>query len=142
MDRGAPCGIIGGSGFSNPHDLPRRRRMPKPSRGGTRYAPAKKKAPKRREESRPVAPITPSAAATEPVQPATVPARPAAPALQFRPKGREGATRATAGKPNAATRTPLQPVDYSYVYTDLKIIGALSGSLLAALIALSFVIVH
>ncbi|HEX2922440.1 MAG TPA: hypothetical protein VHS28_00235 [Chloroflexota bacterium] len=117
--------------------------MSKPSRGGTRSAPAKKKVAKRREELQSVAPATPSAAATAPVQPEAAPTtRAAAPALQFRPKGREGALRANAGKLNAAARANLQPVDYSYVFTDLKIIGTLTGSLLAALIALSFVIVH
>jgi hypothetical protein len=122
--------------------------MPKSSRGGTRLAPGKKKAAKKREELQPMAPITPSAAATEPEQPKAAPApRSAAPVLQFRPKAREAAVRTNAGKPNAgkpsaSARALLQPVDYSYVFTDLKIIGALGGGLLAALIALALVVVH
>jgi len=116
--------------------------MPKPSHGGPRLATDKKKA-KKREEPRPVASMMPADAATEPVQPEATPnGRAAATVVQFRPKGREAPLRGNVGRSSASARALLQPVDYSYVFTDLRIIGALSGSLLVALIALFFIVAH
>jgi len=37
-------------------------------------------------------------------------------------------------------RAAVQAVDYSYVYTDVKIIGGLAAALFAGLIGLSFVL--
>ena len=66
-----------------------------------------------------------------------------APVLQFRPRARDAmAARPAPGKgpAPASAKFAQQVVDYSYVYTDLKIIGVLVVSLLAMLIVLSFVV--
>lgn len=117
--------------------------MAKPSRGA--YAAGKKKA-KKRPEPRPMVQTAPPTMPGESVQPqesdngnSTV----SAPVLHFRPKGRDAAAgRPAVGKApvSAAAKFAQQFVDYSYVYTDLKIIAALVSSLLVALIVLSFVI--
>jgi hypothetical protein len=117
--------------------------MSKPSRGA--YAVGKKKA-KKRPEPHTIAQLAPSAAPKESVQaqeggngsPAV-----SSPVLQFRPKGREAvAARPSSGRApaSAAAKFAQQVVDYSYVYTDLKIIAVLVVSLLVILVVLSAVI--
>lgn len=115
--------------------------MSKPSRGAV--ASGKKKA-KKRPESRPSAEVSAPVAPREPVQSQESGAGAFAasgPVLQFRPKGREAvAARPAGGKSGATSRSVLQPVDYSYVYTDLKIIGVLVSALLLALVVLSLAV--
>ena len=124
-----------------PHDLHRRISMSKPTRGAAKAAPGKRKA-KVRPQPRPTgegAPTVASEGAVQAEAKGNVAVR-EEPVLRFRPGPRETAPiRATGGKAQAA-RAPLPTVDYSYVYTDLKIIGVLVSALLVALIALSFVI--
>jgi hypothetical protein len=115
--------------------------MSKPSRGA--LAAGKKKA-KKRPELRPAAPATSTVARSEPVQEhenGSAQVATATPVLQFRPKGRDSlAARPVGGRAAALPRMAQQVVDYSYVYTDLKIIAALVIFLLVMLILLSFVI--
>ncbi len=117
--------------------------MSKPSRGA--YAAGKKKA-KKRTEPRPIVEMVPSITPRESVQaqesdngsPVAT-----APVVQFRPRPRDAApSRPTQGRvqTSAAAKFAQQVVDYSYVYTDLRIIGTLVVSLLVLLIVLSFVI--
>ncbi len=106
--------------------------MAKPSHGQARGA-AKKKA-KRRLESRSVAEF-PAPSQRTPAPPADRDGTAGTTVLQFRPRAREAVDRASA-RPGGKSFFPA--VDYSYVYTDLKIIGALSGSLFVGLLALSF----
>ncbi len=114
--------------------------MAKPSRGGTRYAAGQKKAKKRFEPQSSV-PVPASAATQEPAQPEEKPVeRTSGSALQFRPRARETSAVRSAGARGVAAKTHLQPIDYSYVYTDLRIIGVLTTVLLVALVALSFML--
>lgn len=114
--------------------------MSKPSRSGPRYGGSKKK-PKKRSDLQSVAQI-PSSDTQQPVQPRTeavVGTKPSGGVLQFRPRAREiSAARPAAVR--ASARAFQQVVDYSYVYTDLKIIGGLSAALFGGLVALSFII--
>ena len=115
--------------------------MSKPTRGATKVAPGKRKA-KVRPQPRPMGEAASTVVSDEAVQAEAsggVAVR-EEPVLQFRPRPREAAqTRASGGRPQAS-RVPLPTADYSYVYTDLRIIGVLVGALLVGLIALSFVI--
>lgn len=109
--------------------------MAKLSRGTARSAVGKKKA-KKRVEPRPTSQSPSTAAVAQPVQPRETAERGSGgTVLQFRPRARDAA-----GRSAAAAKAVLQTVDYSYVYTDLRIIGVLSVLLLGGLIALSFVI--
>ena len=115
--------------------------MPKPTQGA-RSAAGKKKT-KKRPESRPVAQMTASTSvSTEPVQAEeNGNGHTDAPVLQFRPKAREVVpARASSARGGTAARAAFQTMDYSYVYTDLRVIGVLMASLLVMLIALTFVI--
>ena len=117
--------------------------MSKPSRGA--YAAGKKKA-KKRSEPRPIVEMAPSITPRESVQAQESDngsSVASAPVLQFRPRARDAVSpRPAQGKVpmSAAAKFAQQVVDYSYVYTDLKIIGVLVVSLLVLLIVLSFVI--
>lgn len=114
--------------------------MPKPSRGGPRYAGSKKKA-KKRLEPQSTARAVPASVAPEPVQPRQdVGENSKGTVLQFRPRTRESGAARAAGRAAASAKALQQAVDYSYVYTDLKIIGGLSAVLFGGLIALSFVL--
>jgi hypothetical protein len=113
--------------------------MPKPSQG-SRFAAGKKKT-KKRPEARPIAETASTPVPAEPVHvEENGNGHTETPVLQFRPKAREAAPARSSGGRAAASRTTLQPVDYSYVYTDLRIIGVLMTSLLVLLVALTFVI--
>lgn len=115
--------------------------MSKPTRGATKAAPGKKKA-KVRPLPRPADETASAVVSGEAVQAETNGSVAVSdqPVLQFRPRPREAApVRAAGGRPQSA-RAALPSMDYSYVYTDLRIIAVLVGSLLVALIALSFVI--
>jgi hypothetical protein len=113
--------------------------MAKPSRGATRIAPAKKKAKKRYEPQIDRVASTGTVPAESAAGEAVAAAQPTGAVLQFRPRQAEAA-RAAAARGSVASRTALQAVDYSYVYADLKLIGALSVLLFGGLVALSFVI--
>ncbi len=118
--------------------------MSKASRGGTRIAAGKKKA-KRRLEPQPITQMPPSTAAQEPVQTSAPTSDQGsqgsgAAVLQFRPRAREVAAARSAGRGAAPAKALLQAVDYSYVYTDLKIIGGLTAFLLGVLIVLTLVV--
>ncbi|GEM_PF-1758302 len=123
--------------------------MSKPSRGGPRYDAGKKKA-KKQPGSQAVAPASSAAAAPAPsagavreaVQPmAGSSGSSSQAAVQFRPRAREGAgVRSMTARAASSGRAALQAVDYSYVYTDVKIIGGLATALFGGLIALSFVL--
>ncbi len=113
--------------------------MPK-DRGAARSAAGKKKA-KKRAESHSATRIPPSAAVREAVRPEEkAQGGSTATVLQFRPRAGEAGARRAGGKAGSTARTYLQPIDYSYVFTDLKIIGGLSAIIIAGLIALSFVV--
>ncbi len=115
--------------------------MSKPSHGSARFAASKKKA-KARPQTRPAVKAAPDAVREEPVQREDLGnGRAQEPVLQFRPKAaREAApVRVAAGRASAA-RVAFPFTDYRYVYTDLKMIAVIAGSLLALLIVLSFVI--
>ena len=113
--------------------------MPKPTQGSRN--PAGKKKAKRRPEPRPVVQTAETVAPAEPVQTElNGNGHAGEPVLQFRPRGREvAASRSTAPR-TAGAKTAYQTVDYSYVYTDLRIIGVLVAALLVMLVALTFVI--
>jgi hypothetical protein len=114
--------------------------MAKSTRGAPHNAPGKKKA-KSRAESHPVA-VQPRPAESEAAVESPKPRAEAATSgsvIQFRPRGREGTARPST-RAGAVSRAIQQVVDYSYVYADLKIIGAVVASLLVILIALTFVI--
>ena len=117
--------------------------MSKPSRGA---AAASKKKAKKRQESRPIVQAAPAISSRQLVQEEendhdtpTV----GAPVLQFRPRAKgDIQARPASGKTPAPSTAKFaqQIVDYSYVYTDLRIIGVLVSSLLVVLVVLSFVI--
>lgn len=114
--------------------------MPKPSQGARPGA--SKKKTKKRPEIRPAdQAAAPASVSTEPVQAKeNGNGHASAPVLQFRPSAREVApSRRTSGRA-ATAKTAFQTADYSYVYTDLRIIGVLASVLLVLLIALTFVI--
>ncbi len=115
--------------------------MSKPTRGATKVAPGKKKA-KRRPEPGPMTQVAPTSVSGEAVQAEeNGNGAVSAPVLQFRPRAVGAApVRAVAPKGTPAKTVGFPVVDYSYVYTDLKIIAVLVCSLLVALIALAFVI--
>lgn len=118
--------------------------MSKPSRNGPRYGGSKKKQ-KRRPDQQSVAQAPSSASNQQPVQPQVEAIagnnKPSGGSLQFRPRARENAaTRPVAARAGASARAFQQAVDYSYVYTDLKIIGGLSAVLMGGLIALTFIL--
>ncbi len=114
--------------------------MAKPSRGATRFAAGKKKA-KKRYEPQSASSMQASTMAQEPVheEPTGPVQRSSGPVLQFRPR-EATAARSTVAKGGSAARAMLQAVDYSYVYTDLKLIGGLTVLLFGGLVALSFAI--
>lgn len=111
--------------------------MAKPSHGA-RFAGGKKKL-KKRPESRPVAPAPVATALPEPVEETNGNGAGREPVLQFRPRAREAAVGRVAPARGPVRRAYQQVVDYSYVYTDLKIIGVLAFALFGLLVALSVV---
>lgn len=117
--------------------------MSKPSRSGPRYGGSKKKQ-KKRPVPQSVAQVSPSDNNQQPVQPRTeadAGNKSGGGVLQFRPQARENAgIRSAAARAGASAKALQQAVDYSYVYTDLKVIGGLSAVLFGGLIALSFVL--
>ncbi len=114
--------------------------MAKPSHGGARFGASKKKAKKRSEPQQ--IGRTPSAPVREPSEPQAVPGEPSGRSVvQFRPRPRDAEPqRVAAGRGAAQAKSFFQAVDYSYVYTDLRIIGGLSALLFGGLVVLSFVI--
>lgn len=86
--------------------------------------------------------------AAEPARPAVVKepvqlrenarSAPAETAIHFRPRARDDAVVRGAAARGAVSRTFQQVVDYSYVYTDLRIIAGLSVVLFGSLLGLSF----
>ena len=114
--------------------------MAKPSRGATRPAAGKKKL-KKRSELQATRSVPAEAAALEPVRGEMAPPaeRPGGTTLQFRPR-EAVAARGAGAKGASVAKVALQAVDYSYVYTDLRIIGGLAVVLFGGLVALSFVI--
>ncbi|HEX9016251.1 MAG TPA: hypothetical protein VF960_09685 [Chloroflexota bacterium] len=114
--------------------------MSKPTRGATRPAASKKKAKKRPDIIRPAVQAEPEEVDVASEEETGAVAVATAPVLQFRPRSRDAAPARPAGRPATARSATFPTTDYSYVYTDLRIIALLVGSLLVALIALSFVI--
>jgi hypothetical protein len=114
--------------------------MPKLIHGAARSSGSKKKT-KKRAESAPIAQISPSAGARQPVQPeGRVSENSNATVIQFRPRSRVAGPAKLPGRPAGPAKAFLQTVDYSYVYTDLRIIGMLALALFAVLIVLSFLL--
>jgi len=116
--------------------------MAKLSHGAARGGAGKKKS-KRRPEARPTAPMPTPDSNERPARRQEVAGGGAQTAtiVQFKPRARDGAvSRAMSGRPSSAAKALQQAVDYSYVYTDLKIIGGITLVLVGGLIGLSFVI--
>jgi hypothetical protein len=109
--------------------------MPKVSHGSARHGAAKKKA-KRRPES-PVGPRAPQSAPEEaPVQSvdSVVGNGSAEMGPRFRPNVADRRpSRPAGGRAVSSARAAQQVMDYSYVYTDLKLIGVLSAVLFGVL---------
>jgi hypothetical protein len=115
--------------------------MAKVSHGSARHGAAKKKA-KRRPES-PAEPRAPRPAPeAAPVQPldSVVGNGSAEMAPRFRPNVVERRSARPAGGRVASAKTAQQVTDYSYVYKDLRVIGALSALLFSALLVLYLVL--
>jgi hypothetical protein len=117
--------------------------MAKSSRNGPRYSGSKKKQ-KKRPVQQSVAQAPSSSNNQQPVQSQAetiADNKPSGESLQFRPRARgSAAPRSVASRAGSSARASQQVVDYSYVYTDLRIIGGLSAVLIGGLVALSFIL--